>query len=342
MSINRILSAVLILLVSAALLIGCSADDLQKMNSSIGRLDGAGLGTAGNKVVKEASDTVDSFVENFENCFVWYDPVFIEEEGTGRKLANGFSIITDTEEDPEDFDGDVRITGLTRDVVRLILKAGESKASDKALREALSAKYEGDLREGPAFRKVEDTFSGTDGMDPTQYLVVVLQRFSENAEDRVNQIKQYSIPMPFSSYDMLLVMNKGLLIMFSNVPFIRTMLGLYKQNNQEEGKAVSSASLNVESLRYIPEGIEASVGDREYQTVGDKLAIAIIYDMMDALGTVCIRFSEDNQEELSFDWILKNNGDQIDRITSDLHAIAYIYDFHIDVAGFLGEFMAGL
>ena len=64
--------------------------------------------------------------------------------------------------------------------------------------------------------------------------------------------------------------------------------------------------------------------------------------MMDALGAVCSRFSEGNQEALSLDWILSNNGDQIDRVTGDLLAIAYIYDFHIDTAGFIGEFMAGL
>ena len=72
------------------------------------------------------------------------------------------------------------------------------------------------------------------------------------------------------------------------------------------------------------------------------MAIAIIYDMMEALGTVCSRFSDDNQETLRIDWILSNNGDQIDRVTSDLLAIAYIYDFHIDTAGFIGEVMAGL
>ena len=342
MSLNKILSAVLILLVSAALLVSCSADDLQKMNSSLGRLDNAGLGTAGDTAVKEASDTINSFVEDFENCFSWYDPVFVEEEETGRKLATGFDIIKDTEEDPDDFDGNARIVSLARDAVRLILKAKESKASDKALREALSARYDGDLKEGPVFRKVEDAVTGFNGSDPTQLLGFVLQNFSENAEERMNQIRQYPIPMPFSTYDMLILMDKGLMLMFRNVQFFSTMLGLYKQDNSDEGKAVSRASLNLDVIKYIPAGIASSVGEREYQTVGDKIAIAIIYDMMDALGTVCTRFSDDNQEALNLDWILKNNGDQIDRITSNLYAIAYIYDFRIDVAGFLQEFMAGL
>lgn len=338
MSLHKILSAALILLVTALLLAGCSADDLQKASSSIGRLDGAGLGNAGNEVVKEASDTINSFIDNYEKCFSWYDPVFVIEEGTGNKLATGFDIISDTEEDPDDFDGNARMIDLTRDAVSLILKAEESKASDKDLREALSARYDGDLKEGPVFRKVDDAVSGIYGTDPLQLLGIVLQSFTENAEERMNQIRQYPIPMPFSSYDMLIVMSKGLLLMLRNAQFIDTMLGLYRQNKTEGGKAV----FNVGSLKYIPANIEASVGDRKYQTVGDKLAIAIIYDMMDALGTVCSRFSDNNQETLRIDWILSNNGDQIDRVTSDLLAIAYIYDFHIDTAGFIGEFMAGL
>ena len=84
MSLHKILSATLILLVTALLLAGCSADDLQKASSSIGRLDGAGLGNAGNEVVKEASDTINSFIDNYEKCFSWYDPVFVIEEGTGN------------------------------------------------------------------------------------------------------------------------------------------------------------------------------------------------------------------------------------------------------------------
>ena len=339
MSLYKILPVALILLVSAVLFVGCSADDLQKAGSSIGRLDGAGLGNAGNEVVRESSETINSFIENYENCFSWYDPLFVEEEGTGRKLANGFDVIKDTEENPDDFDGNARITELTRNAVGLILKTKESKASDKALREALSARYDGDLKEGPVFRKVEDAVTGFNGSDPTQLLGYVLQNFTENAEERMNQIRQYPIPMPFSTYDMLILMDKGLMLMLRNTSFFATMLGLNKQDSPEEGKAVSRATLNLDSIKYIPANIESSVGDREYQTVGDKLAIAIINDMMDALGTVC---SEDNQEALSLDWILKNNGDQIDRVTGDLYAIAYIYDFHIDVAGFLREFMAGL
>ena len=81
---HKILSAALILLVTALLLAGCSADDLQKVSNSIGRLDGAGLGNAGNEVVNEASDTINSFIVNYERCFSWYDPVFETDEGTGN------------------------------------------------------------------------------------------------------------------------------------------------------------------------------------------------------------------------------------------------------------------
>ena len=302
----------------ALFLVGCSADDLQ--NADMGRLQNAGLGNAGKKVVDEVVKTINGFTSEYEACFSW----------------NPAPAVIEKTEDPSSFDGDARITESVGKVVSGILRALESSSPDEKIRRALLKPYSGGNDGGQAFKSVGDVVGGLVGDEIVEGIHSILELFNEDAGAGYARICGYSVPMPISSYDFLILLKKALTIVADNVELVLKLLDFDSLTAVDSDSKALSASY----LKYIPDGIASNVGSRMYQTVGDKIAIAIIYDVFDALYEIFRGFNEllsDDVDAFTPGWIVKNTAEQFDRVISDFTVLGYIYGVHIEYAGLVGN-----
>ena len=334
---NRLV-VVLLSVFLAALLAGCSADALQKSSGNMEKLGKAGLGTAGESVVNEAAELVDGFVKAYEDCLVWEEELYADGKAKQATFKTGDSI-----------SGEKNMIDLVASVVRSFQKATEAGASDKALRDALSAEYTGitakkaDSEDGKTYRKFGDLLEHSVlGYNLLQTLMILplMDPTIQLDATVIDKIKDYDVPIPLQSYDI-----GPLLFKAGNLALSNTKLITYIKEKSQEG----GSTFDVSALAYIPEGIAANTGDRAYQTVGDKITACLLYDIVDVFDTILNAYksthaiensSDINYEELGFEWVLKNCSDQIDRAIADLNAIAYINGIHIDAAGLIGTYVS--
>ena len=328
------ISIFIILIAVALILVGCSADALQ--NADMGRLQNAGLGNAGSRLVDQAAESVGGFITSYESCFDWNPEPFKEEEG--KKLARANISVLTLSEDSSSIDGRARIAEAVREVVYGILKALETSSSDKEIREALLQPYTGVLDGGPVYRTMGGVVGGIIGEDTRDTIEMLVTMFNEEAGAGVDRVLSYSIPLPTSSYDFLILLDKAMEIVIDNVPLVLKLMNFDTLVAEDSGSKALSSSY----LKYIPEGIESDVGTRSYQTVGDKIAFAIIYDIFDALDLIFDRFREEFSDDISSfspGWIVKNTADQFDRLISNIFVLGYIYGIHIEYAGLVGNML---
>ena len=324
-------------LIVLAILTGCSPDALQKSGESMGNMGKAGLGTAGESLVNEAAELVDGFIKAYEDCFVWEEELYDEGKAKAAAFKTGDNI-----------NGEKDMIDLAASVVKAVQKATETGASDKALRDALSAKYKGitlqksDSEDGTTYRTfgelLENSVLGSNLLD----LLMILPMMSPDIQldaTVIDKIKDYDVPIPLQAYDIGPILMKAANLALSNTKLITYI----KEHSQE------SASFDVSSLAYITEGMAANTGNRTYQTVGDKVTICLLYDIVDVFDKILASYktthtiensSDINYEELGFEWVLKNCSNQIDRAIADLNTIAYINGIHIDAAGLIGTYVS--
>ena len=320
-------------LVLIAILAGCSADALVKNSQAMESMKNAGMGTAGEAVVDQAVSEVNSFISGSEECMKWPEQV-ITEDGKGEMN------ILKTEES-DGFAGEENYIAVVRAAVSAINKAAETGTSDSRLREALSAPYPetGKTHEGQVFRKFGDALDNSAGFTGALDAIPFLLPDPEKGMEVVDSIKNYEVPIPIQCFDIIPILMKAMSRLDKIIDIVE-----YKPENPPAEKPKFDAS----QLEALPGQIAANTGERTYQTVGDKISVGILYDIVDAADKSLGRFNEANTGEdskvnygnFSFDWVLKNCSDQIDRIVSDLNAIAYINGIHIDAAGIIGSYVS--
>lgn len=330
------ISIFIILIAVALILVGCSADALQKSGESMGTMGNAGFGTAGESLVTEAAELVDGFIKVYEDCFVWEEELYYDGKAKQANFRSG-----------DDINGEKDMIKLAASVVKAVQKATEAGASDKALKNALSAEYKGkttkkaDSEDGKTYRKFGDLLENSVlGYNLLQTLMILPLMNPDIQLDAtvIEKIKGYDVPIPLQAYDIGPILMKA-----GNLALKNTKLITYiKEKN-------AGNSFDVSALAYIPEGIAANTGDRTYQTVGDKITTCLLYDIVDVFDTILNSYktthtiensSDINYEELGFEWVLKNCSDQIDRAIADLNTIAYINGIHIDAAGLIGTYVS--
>ena len=112
----RIITITVLMMCLTLAIVSCSADALQNADNTIGRLEEAGFGKAGEKLVDKAEDSIFGFTDEFEACFIWSDPLFTTEEETGRQIASGITL-RGSASDPEGIDGNGAIISLVGETV---------------------------------------------------------------------------------------------------------------------------------------------------------------------------------------------------------------------------------
>ena len=339
-----------------AVMVGCSADALMQTSEKMENMGKAGMGKAGEAVVEEAVTETDGFVVKNESYLKYYNPLYDivvdEETGLQKEKANIVTVKTTAD---DEFDGEQALRDLCASFVTKIGKATETSASDKALLDALAKPYpETGVTYGrPIFRKFGDALAGSETGSGILSMLLMLATMDgiELPPNLVNDITNYVVPIPIQAYDTLPILNKTMLV----ASYILELT----QYNKEHPKPTpepgpSGATFDFSSLLAIPESIAAHTGDRSYQTIGDKISVALLYDILDAVSGVFAeykkthltdpanQYSEVDYSEFGFEWIMKNCESYIDRVVADLNAIGYVNGTHVDAASIIGSYVSQL
>lgn len=343
-------------LIVLAFMIGCSADALMQTSEKMENMGKAGMGKAGEAVVEEAVTETDGFVVKNESYLKYYSPLYNivvdEETGQEREKANTITVKTTVD---DDFDGEQALRDLCASFVAKVGKATETSASDKALIEALAKPYpETGVTYGrPIFRRFGDALAGSETGSGILGMLLMLATMDgiELPAGLVDNITNYIVPIPIQAYDTLPILNK-VMVMAAHILSLVQYNKEHPQPAPEPGP--SGASFDYTGLLAIPESIAAHTGDRTYQTVGDKISVALLYDILDAANSVFVeyenthrtdpndQYSQVDFSEFGFEWIMKNCAGYIDRVVADLNAIGYINGTHIDAASIIGSYVSQL
>ncbi|MBR6347515.1 MAG: hypothetical protein IKR80_01030, partial [Spirochaetales bacterium] len=113
------------------LFVSCDAESIMNTGSTLGILSSAGLGNAGDKVVKSAADTTASFVQQYEQCIDWSD----YKESSGGKDVPGNIMWK--------LGGETGAKAHVTEFISKVTKASVTSSSDKAIKAAFAKRYSG-------------------------------------------------------------------------------------------------------------------------------------------------------------------------------------------------------
>ena len=321
-----------------ALVIGCSADSIMNLGSSLGKLSDATLVPRNPYYVEKATENVEAFIEESEKAFEW-------QEASDPEKKDGYL----------KFKSDEMKTfyrNTVDETVNLLLSARDSSASDKALRNALNAKYEGlSYGKSDARKKVFDVLVRDEAVgdllehltddDKRANLIMLLAFWGirvngeqlKTIKDVAETLKTANMPMPLQESDYYIMLTRRV---FEQ---IRSIANIIKSNSGSDPGDKPKIDMSV--FTKFLDDIKASVGSRDYQTVGDKIAFGIVSCVMDIMIEVKDAFEStfpegvDPDYKLFFDFVLANDSAKasMDKILSYFDALSYIYNSKLDIAG---------
>ncbi len=329
-----LLCAVLIL----ALVIGCSADSIASLGKGLGKLSDATLVPRNPYYVQKATENVEAFIEESEKAFTWKDPF-----------------------DPETKDGYLRFKSdemkvfyreTVDETVNLLLSARDSSASDKALRNALDAKYEG-LSYGKSKAQKElfevlirdetvgDLIAHLADDDKRANLIMLLAFWGirvngeqlKSIKDVADALKTATLPMPLQESDYYTMFTSRV------ISQIRSIANIIKSNSGSDPG--NKPKLDMSVFTTFQNDMKKYVGDRDHQTVGDKIAVGIIFCIMDMMIEVKDAFEATYTPPatpdytLFFDYVFEHAEAKakLDKILTYFDAMSYIYNSKLDIAG---------
>ncbi|MBO4279152.1 MAG: hypothetical protein J5891_05010 [Spirochaetales bacterium] len=338
---HRIVLAVALTAV-ALMLAGCSADQLMGTGKALGQLSDAGTGHGGDKYVSQAAESVNGFIETYESLIDWEK--WEKDDGTrtvteGKELVSG-ELVMKTDEATK-----LAYVAMRDKMITSIIKASETRSSDASLRAALNTSFRDyDGVKKPYKSKTVDWF-GYKGFREvvngnTWSAAIISMVVPVGAE--IEKIYSYSMPFFVQGSDVSMLLRTTMQTVLEKV-FKYDFSSLIAVVNKIK-KGGGESKFKVEELKYILDNIVKNVGDRKDPTVGDKVAMFMIYDIVDTTCNTLVKYVDQHEEEtpetkfdsLNAEWILGNCSVEMDRIFTELQVIGYIYDTNIDVAGISG------
>ena len=328
-----VIAAVVLVLV---LLAGCNAESIMKAGKAMGKLGDASLAARNSKAVDEAVENVKGFVEASEDAFDW-------PEGWPSQLDN----ISD-----QDYrvsfkeNGRKLFVGTVDTSIKKLLAARDSSADDSSLRTALKEEYAGKtvkamktknlyaglVRESTIGSLLTQIDSALQNPESRDNLVMILYAFgvkgvtADNIESAFNTMKSVELPMPFRSYDYTLLLG-DLMVKITSI---------------QEALKTSARPIDLSILTQFQKDLFASIGDRDYQTVGDKIAVGCVYSLLSKIVDIDTAYrktdaymnaDETHKYSAFFEFVLSEEKDLIDGMLCCLDAVSYIYDVRLDIAG---------
>ena len=323
-----------LLVLALCLFAGCSADALMNTGKTLGQLGSAGLGTGGDVTVAKAAETINGFIEAYEECLLW----------------DGTCVRTIDEKGAEKINGDLRriansdkiMFELLGNVLYDVQKAKDSKAADAELRKALDTlykDYDGQKRSYKGY--TADWFGHVNAKEIVNVLDSIPSMLLNYLPAGMD-LALYNLPFPVQGSEFLTLLSYAQDHLLSFISYANAIAAKIQRSG-----GGGESKFKIKDLKYIPESIEKYVNGRKDVTVGDKIAFCFIYDLVQTALKVLDRYVEQHPEEddntmfdsLNAEWILGNCGAEIDRVMAELEVVAYIYDFNLDVAGLVGKIL---
>ena len=335
---NRIVVALLLAAV-LCILAGCSADALMGTGKTMGKLSSAGTGHGGDRYVDEATSSVESFIERYESLLDW--DRWAQEGGKrsvspeGKETVEGQLFLKSDEQTRNDFNA------LLGELIEKIIAAKESSASDESLKAALNTLYKDyDGVKKPYKGKAVEWYSHK-GMKEVINVVPIISGIISmvvpSGSDAIEKLYAYDSPFPIQGSEMcFLISDAYQIFMMKMLPFLSDLIQVFT-------KPSSGGNLPVSNLKYMLDNMASSVGDRKDVTVGDKIVMCMVVDIVDMTLNGIVKYADEHTgsgaerfDDLNTEWILANCGSELDRIYSELEVIGYIYDTNIDVGAITG------
>ena len=328
-----LLCAILIL----ALVIGCSADSIASFGKSLDKLSDATLVPRNPYYVQKATENVEAFIEESEKAFIWVDPADPEKKDGHLQLKDGMKVFYRETVD---------------ETVNLLISARDSSASDKALRNALNTEYEGlSYGKSEAQKKLFDVLVRDEAVgdllehladdDKRANLIMLLAFWGirvngeqlKTIKDVAETLKTAYMPMPLQECDYYTMFTVRF---FSQ---IRSIANIIKSNSGSDPG--NKPKLDMSVFTTFQNDMKKYVGDRDHQTVGDKIAVGIIFCIMDMMIEVKDAFEATYTPPatpdytLFFDYVFEHAEAKakLDKILTYFDAMSYIYNSKLDIAG---------
>ena len=329
-------------LIVLAVLAGCNADQIAGFGKGMESLSDLGLGSRRKEPMNAAVENVKAYIETTES-FMDYTPPSDGKDGFLNFKSN---------------DAKKSYFEAVDKTIETLLAAKDSSAKSKALKEALNAKYEG-LNTSTTYRNMFESLSHEPALlgqvvvnladeDGRTNLVMMLASLAgiqvkDNTIETVGKVietlKTTDLPLPVQSGEYTIILAMAF-------PRIQSIVGAVTTMSQASSSG-SGKKLNMNALVQLQKDIAKAVGDRSYQTVADKMAFAFLYDILNTIIDIDMRFREDpeyfdpgtNSYNNFFDFVFANEKGltSFDHILNCLDAIAYVYDVKLDIAGIVSD-----
>jgi hypothetical protein len=342
---RNIMILVLAAALTVCLLAGCSADALMGTGKALGNLRYATADKGGDTHVEDATRTVGGFVERYETLLDWDKWAadggkrYIDTEGQ-EKVEGQLNIKSDLESRK-------KYNDLLTELATNIIAAKESSSSDAALKAALNTLYKD-------YDGVKQTYKGKaidwnnhTGMRQVINVVptvsAVIGMVLPPGSEAITKLYAYSSPFPIQGSELCFIVSEVYQTVSTKMTsFLFDFITFVTQPSGGGGSKVK-----LEDFKYILDNISASVGDRKDVTVGDKITMCMLEDIINLTLDGLIRYANTHTEgsgadrfkDLNAEWVLANCSDSIDRIYAELEVIGYIYDCNIDLAGLAGKLL---
>lgn len=322
-------------LIVLAVLVGCNADQIAGFGKSMEKIGDMGLGTRNNESMTAAVENVKAYISDTEKYMILCPP-------SGEKYDAYFDFVDGGKE---------AYVKATDETINILLNAKDSSAVKKDLKNALNAKYEG-KNTSKAYRNLYTGLSRESALlggllehleneDGRQNLIMILTSFlhvkvTGDTLEAVNavleKLKVTELPFPLQSSDYTMMVGK----LF---PQLKSVIDLVKSSSSSS----SGKKFNMDALVQFQRDILNSVGQRDYQTVGDKIVVGIVYDVLNTVILIDNGFRADPSYfdpnnpsyDKFFEYVFeKGKGlSYLDHIFNCLDAIAYVYDVKLDISG---------
>ena len=326
------------LIAAVCLLAGCSADQLMGTGKTLGQLGNAGTGYGGEKHVADATETVEGFIEKYESLIDWDR---WKAEGGSESIVDGKETVQGQMYIKSDEQSRKEYRDLIDRLVQHITAARESRASDESLKAALNTLYKDYDGVKKPYKGVTTEWMSHKGMKQVINVVPIISAIMgmviPPGSEVIEKVYQYDSPFPVQGTEMCLLVSDVYQLVLTK------MTGFLFDFIQFVSKPSTGKPFPVSDLKYMLDNMAASVGDRKDVTVGDKIAMCMIIDIVDMAGNALVKYAESHPgsgaerfDKLNAEWILGACGAELDRIYTELEVVGYIYDTNIDAAAITG------
>lgn len=343
-------------LVVLAVLVGCNADQISGFGKGLEKVGDLGLGQRRKDPMNEAIENVKTFIAESEKSFI--DPPTQGQEfgshvdGYPDSFDDYLSFINTTEMPMEK--SVKHYIDTVDQTVSYLLAAKDSSAGSKALRTALNARYTGLTKDVAAYKNLHAGLSHESALGSilrqvdlsipeNRNNVVMLLHFIlktdigsqelSTIENGINTLKTTNLPFPVQASDYSLMVGQ----LF---PQLQSIIEAAKTESSGSGES----KFDKTALVNFQNDIATSVGDRDYQTVGDKIAVGIVYSLMSTIIDINTGYTgtpdyndapSGHKYDKFFEYLLTNGKGlgYVDKMLNYLDAISYVYDVKLDLTG---------